>query len=57
MTVLVYDQVAHLFHIMFTLSEFTCYINLSFYYLLYLKGLMYFVQVFQITGIYVSSAS
>ena len=26
---------------------------LSFYYLLYLKGLMCFVQVFQVTGIYV----
>ena len=30
---------------------------LSFYYLLYLKGLMCFVQVFQVTSIYVSSAS
>ena len=30
---------------------------LSFYYLLYLEGLMCFVQVFQVTGIYVSSAS
>ena len=29
----------------------------SFYYLLYLKGLMYFVQVFQVTGIYVPSSS
>ena len=30
---------------------------LSFYYLIYLEGLMYFVQVFQVTGIYVSSAT
>ena len=30
---------------------------LSFYYLLYLEGLMYFVQVFQVTSIYVPSAS
>ena len=30
---------------------------LSFYYLLYLKGLMCFVQVFQVTSIYVLSAS
>ena len=30
---------------------------LSFYYLLYLEGLMYFVQVFQVTNIYVPSAS
>ena len=30
---------------------------LSFYYLLYLEGLMYFVQVFQVTGIYVPSSS
>ena len=30
---------------------------LSFYYLLYLKGLMCFVQVFQVTSIYVPSAS
>ena len=30
---------------------------LSFYYLLYLKGLMCLVQVFQVTGIYVSIAS
>ena len=28
MIVLVYDQVAHMFHIMFTLSQFTCYIIL-----------------------------
>ena len=28
MTVLVYDQVAHIFHIMFTWSQFTCYIIL-----------------------------
>ena len=28
MTVLVYDQVAHMFHIMFTWSQFTCYIML-----------------------------
>ena len=28
MTVLVYDQVAHMFHIMFTLSQFTCYVIL-----------------------------
>ena len=32
-------------------------ICLSFYYLLYLKGLMCFVQVFQVTGIYVPSSS
>ena len=30
---------------------------LSFYYLLYLEGLMCFVQVFQVTSIYVPSAS
>ena len=30
---------------------------LSFYYLLYLEGLMCFVQVFQVTGIYVPSSS
>ena len=30
---------------------------LSFYYLLYLKGLMCFVQVFQVTGIYVPRSS
>ena len=30
---------------------------LSFYYLLYLEGLIYFVQVFQVTGIYVPSVS
>ena len=30
---------------------------LSFYYLLYLKGLMCFVQVFQVIGIYVPSSS
>ena len=30
---------------------------LFFYYLLYLEGLMYFVQVFQVTSIYVPSAS
>ena len=30
---------------------------LSFYYLFYLEGLMYFVQVFQVTSIYVPSAS
>ena len=30
---------------------------LLFYYLLYLEGLMYFVQVFQVTNIYVPSAS
>ena len=29
---------------------------LSFYYLLYLKGLMCFVQVFQVTSIYISSS-
>ena len=28
MAVLVYDQVAHMFHIMFTWSQFTCYIIL-----------------------------
>ena len=28
MTVLVYDQVAHMFHIIFTWSQFTCYIIL-----------------------------
>ena len=28
-----------------------------FYYLLYLKGLMCFVQIFQVTGIYVPSLS
>ena len=28
MTILVYDQVAHMFHIMFTWSQFTCYIIL-----------------------------
>ena len=30
---------------------------LSFYYLLYLKGLMCFVQMFQVTGIYIPSSS
>ena len=30
---------------------------LSFYYLLYLKGLICFVQVFQVTGIYVPSST
>ena len=30
---------------------------LSFYYLLYLEGLMCFVQVFQVIGIYVPNAS
>ena len=30
---------------------------LSFYYLLYFKGLMCFVQVFQVTGIYVPGSS
>ena len=30
---------------------------LSFYYLLYLEGLMCFVQVFQVIGIYVPSSS
>ena len=30
MTALVYDQVAHMFHIMFTLSQSTCYIILIF---------------------------
>ena len=30
---------------------------LSFYYLLYLEGLMCFVQVFQVTGIFVPSSS
>ena len=30
MTILVYDQVAHLFHIMFTWSQFNCYIILVF---------------------------
>ena len=29
----------------------------SFYHLIYLEGLMCFVQVFQVTGIYVSSAT
>ena len=30
---------------------------LSFYHMIYLKGLMRFVQVFQVTGIYVPSLS
>ena len=32
-------------------------LNLFFYYLLYFKGLMCFMQVFQATGIYVPSAT
>ena len=32
-------------------------LNLSFYHLIYLEDLMCFVQVFQVTGIYVPSAS
>ena len=40
---------------MITLLLITLY--LSFYHLIYLEGLMYFVQVFQVTNIYVPSAS
>ena len=36
---------------------FSCYIILVLYHLIYLKGLMYFVQVFQVTGIHVLSSS
>ena len=57
MTVLVYDQVAHIFHIIISWSQFTCYIILVLYYLFYLEGLMCFVQVFQVIGIYVPSVS
>ena len=69
MTVLVFDQVAHMFYIMFTWSQFTCYIILVLLLLalpwgsnvfcasVYLEGLMCFVQVFQVTSIYVPSAS
>ena len=57
MIVLVYNQVAHMFHFMFTWSQFTCYIILVLLYLLYLKALMCFVQVFQVIGIYVPSSS
>ena len=99
MTVLVYDQVVHMFYIMFTWSQIinacssdhlicyviivvisiwlfwciiklltcltSCLLNrnllvtlyLYFYYLLYLEGLMCFVQVFQVTSMYVSSSS
>ena len=32
-------------------------VYLSFYHLIYLEGLMRFVQVFQVTGIYVPSSS
>ena len=59
----VFNQVAHMFHNMstfhnmFTWSLFTCYTILVFYYLLYLEGLICFVQVFQVTGIYVPSSS
>ena len=52
MTILVYGQDAHM---MFTWSQFTCYIILVFYHLIYLEGLMCFVQVFQVTGTYVPS--
>ena len=57
MTVLVFDQVAHIFH-MFTWSLFLLVtLYLFFYYLFYLESLMCFVQVFQVTSIYVLSAS
>ena len=52
MTVLVFDQVSHMFHNMFTWLLFTCYIILVF-----VLTLMCFVQVFQVTSIYVPSAS
>ena len=99
MTVLVYNQVVHMFYIMFTWSQImnacsndhliyyviivvisiwlfwciikllTCFISclldrnllvmlyLYFYYLLYVESLMCFVQVFQVTSMYVSSSS
>ena len=48
----VFDQVAHMFHILFTWLHFTCYIILILF-----EGLMCFVQVFQEIGIYVPSSS
>ena len=99
MTVLVYDQVVHMFYIMFTWSQIinacsndhlicyviivvisiwlfwciikllTCFTSclldrnllvtlyLYFYYLLYVESLMCFVQVFQVTSMYVLSSS
>ena len=54
----VFDQVAHMFHNMFIFNHillFTLY--LSFYHLIYLEGLMCFVQVYQATSRYVPSAT
>ena len=57
MTVLVYDQVAHMFHIMFTWSQFTCYIILVLLLLVLPWGFNVFCASVQITGIYVPSSS
>ena len=56
-TVLVYDQLLTCFTSCLLERNLLVTLYLSFYYLLYLKDLMCFVQVFQITCIYVSSAS
>ena len=57
MTVLVYDQVDHMFTSCLLDRNLLVTLYFSFYYLLYLEGLICFMQVFQVTGIYVPSAS
>ena len=57
MTILVYDEVAHMFHIMFTWSQFIWYIILVLLLLALPWGSNVFVQVFQVTSIYVPSSS
>ena len=58
---LLYDQCSHFYVtvLVYVINDrnLLVILYLSFYYLLYLKGLICFVQVFQVTGIYVPSSS
>ena len=53
----VWSSCSYVSHHIYLITFLLVILYLSFYYLLYLEGLMCFVQVFQVTGIYIPSSS
>ena len=53
----VWSSYSYVSHHVYLIAIYFITLYLSFYYLLYLEGLMCFMQVFQVTGVYGASAS
>ena len=53
----VWSSCSHASHHVYLIAIYLLHYTCHFFYLLYLEGLMWFVQVFQVTSLYVPSAS